>query len=461
MSSALVTPQEISGISNSEFWNLARAKNPNFRSHTSKGTKDVFSERGFEALRLNDVQAINEFFELSIRIAFQKLDISRAKNPLADIGLVEMYNTPNGGFVQRIAINSIKPISPKYKGLQDGVSVDPFVVRKPKQNERFFGQNFDYSSLITIQDFQVKQIFLNEYGMGSFISGIMTGLENGYKLQEYVNTKEAINTALNSTTYPLQDSQVIEVPEFVKDAPTDQNLEDLILNIKDLATAIKTQAQTGMYNANGFETAVDASEYVCLMRAGIKNRIQLQLEVGAFNPDRLTIPFPVEEIADFGGLTPYVVDDSGAAPVDVDLQEVYDVFGVVVGYVSADVTVNGYATKDAQGRWIVSVTSGGATADTTILSPDDVSWKDTNDEVIAIIAQKGLIFEDIQNPYTVRPIYNPAGMYTNYWCNSPNNAINVDPNYNLIVITAGAVTESGSDDSGEGGEGGDGEGGNG
>lgn len=438
--SRTVTPQTLSGISNADFWKLARAKNPNFASHTSEGTKDLFTERGFEALRLNDVQAINEWFELSIRIAFQKMDISRARNPLADIGLVEVYNTPNGGFVQRIAINSIKPITPKFKGLEDGMSVDPFVIRKSTQNERFFGQNFDYSSLITIQDFQVKQIFLDDYGMGMFLAGIMEGFANGYKLQEYVNTKEAINAAINSTEFPLQSSQILEVPEFVKDAPTDDNLKDLILEIKDLATAMKTQAQTGMYNANGFETVVDNSDYVCLMRAGIKNRIQMQLEVGAFNPDRLTIPFNVEEISDFGGLLPYSVDSTQTPATETMLQEVYDVFGVVVGYIDASVTVNGYATKDSQGRWIVSVTSGSTTADTTIVSPDDVTWKDTNDEVIAIIAQKGLIFENKQNPYTVRPIYNPRGMYTNYWANSPNNAINVDPNYNMIVITAGAVT---------------------
>lgn len=435
---ALVSPQTLSGISNADFWKMARAMNPNFRNHTSEGTKDFFTAQGFEALRVNDAQAINEWFELSIRIAFQKLDISKARNPLADIGLVEMYNTPNGGFVQRIAINSIKPITPKYKGLEDGMSVDPYVVRKSTQQERFFSQNFDYASLITIQDFQVKQIFLSDYGMGEFLAGIMQGFENGYKLQEYVNTKEAINTAINSTEYPLKETQVIEVSNFNTSAPTDANLKELILDIKDLATAMKVQAQTGMYNANGFETVVDNSEYVCLMRAGIKNRIQMQLEVGAFNPDRLTIPFNVEEISDFGGLVPYSVDSSTTPATETELQEVYDVLGVVVGYIDASVTVNGYATKDAQGRWIVNVTSGSTTADTTIVSPDDVTWKDTNDEVIAIIAQKGLIFENRQNPYEVRPIYNPRGLYTNFWANSPNNAINVDPNYNLVVITAGS-----------------------
>lgn len=428
MAKKTVTPQSITGITNAQFWAMARAKSPNFASHTSKVTSEVFTEKGFEALKLNDLGAINEFFELSLRIAFQKCDVSRAHNPLAEIGLVETYDTPNGGFVQRISINSIKPISPAFKGLENYGTVDPFVVRKPESNERFFGQNFDYQSLITIQDFQAKTIFLSEYGMGQFLAGVLTGLQNGYTVQEYVNTKEAIHSALNSTTYPLQSTQKIALSSWTDAAPTDAELKDLILNIKDIASAMRSQAQTGMYNANGFETYVDPSEYIVLMRAGIKNRIDLQLEVGAFNPDKLSLPFDVSEISDFGGLIPYDGNNT-------KLQPVYDMLGVVVGYVDALATINGYATQRASdGEWIVNITAGGSTADTTIVHPENVTWVDPNDEVIAIIAQKGLLFENKQNPYMVQPIYNPRGMYTNYFANSPNNSINVDPNYNLIVI---------------------------
>lgn len=422
------TPKSITGLTNTQFWDMARAKNPLFKAHTSKGTADLFNEKGFEALTRDNINVINEFFEISLRVAFQKVDVSRAKNPLADIGLVEIYDTPNGGFTQRIAINSIKPVTPAFKGLEDYGTVDPWIVRKPEDNERFFGQNFDYQSLITLQDFQVKQIFISEYGMGEFIAGILQGLANGYTLQEYVNTKEAINTAINSSDHPLQSSQKLAVASWTSDsAPADADLESLILTLKDLSSAMRTQAQTGMYNANNFETYVDPTEYVVLMRAGIKNRIQLQLELGAFNPETLTIPFDVQEISDFGGLVPY---DS-----NTKLQPVYDKLGVVVGYVDALATINGYATKRASdGEWIVNITSGGATADTTIVHPENVTWHDENAEILAIVCQKGLLFENIQNPYTVQPIYNPRGMYTNYWANSANNSINVDPNYNMIVV---------------------------
>ena len=173
----------ITGVSNVTLWNLARKVSPTFKSHTAEGTADLFTEKGFEALKLSDVGAINEFFEISLRVAFQMCNVSRAKNPLEGSGLLQVYDTPNGGYVQRIAVDSIKPTSPRYKGLTNGASVDPFSVRKPKTHERFFAQNFDYQSFITLQDFQVKQIFISEYGMGEYIAGIMQGLKNGYTFQ--------------------------------------------------------------------------------------------------------------------------------------------------------------------------------------------------------------------------------------------------------------------------------------
>lgn len=422
----------ITGVTNLQLWDLARKVSPNFKAHTSKGTADMFTERGFEALRLADVNAINEFFEISLRVAFQKVNVSRAKNLFENTGLVEVYDTPNGGYVQRTATYSIKPTTPKFHGLKNGDSVDAWRVRLPKADERFFAQNFSYQSWITIQDFQVKQIFISEYGMGEFIAGIMAGLENGYIIQKSVNTKEALNAAINSTDYPLQDSQVINVAWDFSDEPTDAMLTGYLLAIKDLITAMTTTEQTSAYNAMKFASRVDASDMVMVARAGIKNRIQLGLEVGAFNPDRLDIDISeILEVDNFGGLVPYVL--SGTDHVAV--QPIYDANGEQVAYVDASVTVNGAAHFDTtSGKWIVNVTSGGSTADTnqTVTEPD--GFDDPNADVLAIIAQRGLLFENRQNPYEVRPIYNPAGLYTNYWASSPNNSIVVDPLYNMVII---------------------------
>lgn len=441
--------QVLSGISNMQFWNDARANSPKFASITSEGTKETFSEKGFEALKATDIDgtgnALNSFFGLSLRIAFQKLDVARARNGFEDSGLMEVYNTPNGGYVQRVAVESIKPISPAYTKLANGGSVDPFIIRKPQSSQRFFGQNYNYQSLITIQDYQAKQIFLDEYGMGAYIAGILSGLDSGRIAQETVNIKEVFNAGINSTEHPLQPTQIIAC-DWADDlnALTEDNLRAFLTQIMDVFSSMNAadNVYTGMYNAAGFKTRVDSSEYVLMLRAGIKNRIKTMLRVGAYNPEDLALPIDsIIEVQDFGGLYPYAEetyttrlyniynplgDDSGyyiseenATTAADSLTKNTDSNGTIVGYTANSYNVN-----------VAGIT--GATAESAC------HWKDENSELIGAICQRGLIFENRQNPYEVQPIYNPRGIYMNYWANSPANAINFDYYYNCILLVKSA-----------------------
>lgn len=420
-------------LSNISLWNYLRKTNPNFASHTSKGTKELFTEQGFEALQRNDINAINEYFELSVRVAFQKFTLSKVRNPLDGTGLVEVYDTPNGGYVQRIAMKMLKPITPKYKHLLEGSSVDQQIIRKTEQFERFFEQNFDFQNFVTLHEFPVKTIFISEYGMAEFLAGITSSLENSYIKQDYVNTLEALNTMVNSVTYPLQDSQKVTLEEWTNAAtgmPTTAALEEFILKCMDIASNMEAVASTTQLNALEFETAYNPSDFVMLTRVGIKNRIKLALRVGAYNPEDLTIPFNIKEVENFGGLVPKDANDT-------TMQEVYDIFGAVKGYIDASVTVNGHAFKNSAGQWLVNITSGGTTADTTFpFEPDH--WYDPNEDIVAIIVQKGAIFKNIQNGLSVRPSpYNSAGLYQNLWMSAPNNAIVCDPLYGMIIIKKG------------------------
>lgn len=433
-----ITPQALAGLTNMQFWDECRKNNAQFESYTSVGTKETFSEQGFEAIKASDLNILNKFFELSLRVALQKVDIARAVNPLTDAGLVEVYDTPNGGFVQRIAVDSISPISPVYNGLTDGSSVDPFKVRKPKSSQRFFSQNYDYQNLITIQEFQVKQIFLDEYGMGQYIAGILAGLESGRIKQEYVNLKEVINAGINSTEYPLKDTQKIQttLPQAVDTVTADQ-LTAFIESVMDLMTAMDTQVSSGQYNAAGFDTKVDKSEYVLLVRAGIKNRIKTRLMVGAYNPEDLAIPIDrIVEVSDFGGMYPYAEET-----YTTRLYPVYDAFGAETGYYIAEANAGTLTVKQDSDNNILGYQASQGTdisAISNVVAKDAVYWKDENAEVMAMVAQKGLVFENRQNPYTVQPIYNPAGLYTNYWASSPANGINYDYYYNVVLFLASA-----------------------
>lgn len=399
----------IAGMSNTTLWEKARRFSPDFKSHSAEATADTFTEKGFEALRADDVHSLNSFTETIMRIAFQLLNASTARNVFADKGLIQVYDTPNGGYVQRMAVNSIKPVNPAYLNLQNGDSVDPFVVRKPETMERFFEQNFEYQSMITIQEMELKRAFLSEFGIGNWIAGVMQGLENGYTIQEFENIKEALNATINSTKYPLKDTQVVRLSAW-NDSATGDNLKaqlsDFILAIKNLATAMSIVSQTGMYNAMGFETAPNVDDMVLVVRGGIKNLINLNLMVGAFNPDYLSLPFEIIEVDDFGGLKHYVTIEGTKTYV----HPVYDSLGAQIGW---------------------SATEGATEATYT---DADVEKEDPNSDVLAMLMQRGAIFENAQNPYQVNPIFNPRGLYTNYFASRPHNGIVTDALYNVVAI---------------------------
>lgn len=402
---AAATPR----ISNADIWNAIRSKFPNFASHTSEATAELFTERGFEALKQNDLTALNDFFGLSIRVYLNLVNISHATDRLADNGFGESFQTPYGGVIQRLATFSIKPISPKYRNLENGKSVDPFVVRKPVTSERFWKQNFDYQSVITIQDdFQMKTIFISEYGMSEYVAGILQGLENGWIIQKYTNKLESLNAALNSTKYPLAGTQIFNLEYADPKAPTADELRKTINSIKKAKSAMVMGPQTSAFNPMGFASVQDESRLKLLVRPGFLADLDTEVLYSAFDGSKLSTEIDIIEVPHFGGLKPTTDGTTTAYPV-------YDSFGAVIGY---------------------SATDGSTTAE---LNEDTIVWVDPNEDVKAILADKGMIFEGIQNNYEVRPINNPAGLYTNYWASAPGNFIGWDPIYNFIVFKTGAA----------------------
>ena len=396
----------INYVSNVDLWNLLRDKYPNFKNHTSKGTADMFDEKGYEALQRTDVNAINEFYELSLRVMLQMVNISEAKDPfdIADVG--ENFTNAYGGYIQRIAIPSVKPVSPSWKGLKNGESVDPYVVYKSEAKERFFQANFDYQSLITIPDLETyKNMFISEFGVSEAFAGWLRGLENGYILQKYVNKLEVLNKAINSTKYPLQNSQIAKVTLSAE--PTNNELVDLWLSFKNIISAMQSAPQTSAFNSMKFASTQDTSRLRLVIRQGLKNQLASKVLASAFNPNQIGLPenINIMEVANFGGLKPFQDAEFTTA-----LYPVYDKLGHIIGY------------NTQQNQEVVTV------------QEENVHWQDPNEDVIAVLMDKGAIFTSTQNPYNVRPIINPRGLYTNYWASAVGNTVACDPLFNFVVF---------------------------
>lgn len=385
---------------NLELWNKLRAMSPTFASHTSEGTAELFTEKGFSDISRQNATALNEFFELSIKTVLNKITVSRAKNPLEGSGLIERYSNPYGGYLQRISINSIKPVTPAFKGLQDGDSVDMQIVRKPDATERFYEHNFDYQSFITIQDWQARQIFVAESGMSAFLAGIMEALANGYTIQEYVNAMNAMSAMITDTG--VKSTQRVELSSWTSEAPTVAEMKDFIFKVRQVVGAMRVLPQSGAFNINGFETTVEADDMVLLVRQGVKDHIAIDLLSDAYNRDELAIPVEVYEVADFGGMRP--VNAGGD-----DLIPTYNSIGEQTGWVVDGVEPATPATLD--------------------------HYVDPTPNIIAVLVQRGAIFTAAQVPIRTEPApRNVRGLYQNYFASAANNMIRFDKNYNFVIF---------------------------
>lgn len=405
----------ITGVTNAKLFSEAQKMSAQFESHTGKKTYDELVKSGYSDFNYSGAEFVNEWFKVMMMPVLNIINVSRAIDRLEEADFGEVYSIPNGGVIQRLSVNSVKPLSPAYRGLKNGDSVDQQIVILPTVNQRFFKMNFDYQSGITIQDFQVKQIMASDYGMSEFLAGIMEGLRNGYKIQLYTNKLEVVNAGINGlagdegNAHPLKDTQKIVVDSWTDGAPTDEDLMSFVANIQDLITAFETVPQTGAYNANGFEDVQDISRLRILVRAGIKKKILRQLVRTSYHDEVLALPTLIE-VPHFGGLIPYK-----EAAFTTLLYPVYDSMGHQLGF---------------------SETKGQIGEDSVTVANTAVFWKDPNSKILAVVADKGWMFNAIQNPYEVRPAPpNARGLYNTYWASSPANGIFYDANYNFVVIS--------------------------
>lgn len=394
----------LAAASNSTIWDLLRQANPTFKSWTAGGTAQKFTEQGFEAIKSNP-EKINDFTKTMLMVVFQRLNAVSARNAFRDSGLIEVYDTPNGGYVQRMSIGALKPVTPAYNDLATGNTVDPFVQRIPETSERFFPMNFDYQNVYTIPWTKLKTAFISENGIGEWMAGVAQAADAAYTVQDYENIKSVLNSILNSTEWPLQSSQNLGIAITDVNAMTENEAQGLLMMFQNIAESMEAASMTGMYSNMNFPRVTRPEDYVLLLRTGIRSQLNVKTYMGAFNPERGGIPFEIIPVNDFGGIEHYKEETLTT--------QVYPAYDTALGI------ENGWSDTE------------GGTADASITT---TYTKDPNASVIGMIVERGKIFENAQNPYTVSPIPNPRGMYDNYWINRPGNGIVSDPLYNCIVI---------------------------
>lgn len=431
------TSKLISPIDNATFVNTLRSLSPQFAGTTADMTMNEFTERGFEAIVKSNRKFFSDLFNIGLAVVLQEVNFSKVKDLLANFG--EVYSTKWGRYIQRIAINQVKPCSPGWLDLRNGDSVDPFIVNEPSGTERIFVSNFDFQIIVTVRNTELyRPMFISEFGFSEFLAALLVSINNQWTLQRYYNKLEAINSGINSTSYPLQPTQILEV-EWDDTNLTDEMLTNYLLTIKRLVTDIETTPTSRAFNAARFETIQEVDRLRMIQKKGIRDLISVKLFTGAFHPENLSLPFNPDQVDNFGGLVPYAEDT-----YTTRLYPVYsERLGSVLGFVStANATTANLIerkTKDNDSLYGYVIPYDTPIPETVIKNDDPaietkVFYKDPNEDVLAIIADKGWLFENISNGYEVNTIFNPRGLYTNHIASAPNNTIAVDYLYNVWVI---------------------------
>lgn len=439
---------KLKSTSNKDFMAEVIKESPKFQGYVAAGTQGRFDKDSIEALS-NNPEAMDEFYSTLMRVVFQKLNVARAENGFTRSGLVEQWAVPMGEYTQRMYVGAVAPISPQYRNLKQGDWINQYIINKPEVEQSFWKLNYDRQSLLTLKRVDQKRIFLEEGQMGALTAGLLEGINTGNTIQDSLVIKNAINTAINSKDHPLQAAQNIVISSWATgadlDSVTDEQLTDFLIaisNLFDSMFAVDNPA-TGLYNAAGFKTRVERNQYVMYARTGIKNRINKKLMVGAFNPSYLNLDLgEIYDINDFGGLIPYKEKEH-----TTQLYPIFTSLGSTTGYYISDADAQTAITEGKLKKSAVTTTEGESVTGYLISAPDtdaksisgsvaesNVEWLDQNDDVIAVIAQRGVIGQNLQNAMEMSVVPNYLGMYQNYIANQPNNGIYYEHHYNFIVI---------------------------
>lgn len=427
---------QISVMSNADFLEEVANLAPQFKEVASRVAKDGFTESNFEAMSQlpTGQDNVTNFYSIACLVGMQLVDYAGFRNKVDEIGVIERLAMPFGQYIQRNRVNRIKNVNPAWKGLKDGDSVDPYVVRKPEIEQDYYGgKNVAYQTFITMQEWDLKAAWLSEGGIAGIVGAVFHMIDLDRAEFDFALFNEALNGAINSSDHPLQGSQKIElaaptatVANFTAATFTKAELIELVEDVIDIGEAIESNVTLNTFNAAAYPMPLETSDLVMMIRSGYKAKIRTLL-ADVYHDENLKIPFEMKVVQNFGGLVPFDSDNA-------ELQPVYDSLGAMVGYVKKSYTNVSAATYDeTNDKYTVKYgAQQGSTADVTPESGVD-HYVDPNEKVIAVIAQKGLIFELIQNPFNVRPIFNPRGEYTNTFFNQLDNYLGV--NYTKALIT--------------------------
>ena len=188
--------------------------------------------------------------------------------------------------------------------LTDGVSVDPYVVKKPKAVSLQFYGNTVYQDSITIFRDQLDSALRDSAEFGRFISGVMTNISNKHKQIEEAEARGMLANFITGK-YLADSANCINVLQAYYDetgvtlTPADMfslsNYTDFTRWLAGFMTTLadKLAERTQKYHMNitgkelmRFTDGADLRKYIS---ANVANYLETAVAANIYNPDRLRV----------------------------------------------------------------------------------------------------------------------------------------------------------------------------
>ena len=100
------------------------------------------------------------------------------------LGLLAVSDMTMGAIMQKVKVTMPTAVEDVTTQLEDGKSVDMYIVSKPKANQKLFVKRTPYTFYITVQRKWLREAFTSETAMGSFIAAIYGEVENALELSQ-------------------------------------------------------------------------------------------------------------------------------------------------------------------------------------------------------------------------------------------------------------------------------------
>lgn len=222
---------------------------------------------------------------LAQRIGRTILRFREYRNKLGDMVLNDFEY---GAILQKIKVIMPQAESDDMYNLTDGQAIDHYIVAKPVVDQKLFVTRTPYQFHITVQRETLKEAFLSEGAMGSFIGVVFGEVRNAIEVSlenlGRVTLATAIAECTGSRVYDLVSmfnaaySSSYTAADFVATPQCMQFAMKVINNVIDMM-----QDMSVLFNDGSFETFTPKEDLRCKMLSLFKRSLETTVEFAAFH----------------------------------------------------------------------------------------------------------------------------------------------------------------------------------